>query len=153
LREVARQAGVSAAAPSHHFAGKAALVEALTVEGYEALTAALHAAWAAEDDPAQRIAALGVAYVRFAVAHPAAFRLMFRPELRGPQEDAPLAQAAAASYGVLVAGIRAARDAGTDDLLILNDGAASRRASAQPAYLYNVRIHGDLIIVKMTRNG
>jgi len=112
LREVARQAGVSAAAPYHHFADKAALVAALATEGYVALTAALHAAWAAEDDPAERIAALGVAYVRFAVAHPAAFRLMFRPELRGPREDAPLAQATAAAYGVLVAGIRVAQDAG-----------------------------------------
>ena len=112
MREVARQAGVSAAAPYHHFADKAALIAALATEGYAALTAALRAAWAAEDDPAERIAALGMAYVRFAVAHPAAFRLMFRPELRGLRADASLAQAAAASYGVLVAGIRAAQDAG-----------------------------------------
>jgi len=119
LREVARQAGVSAAAPYHHFADKAALIEALAVEGYEALTAALHAAWAADNDPAERIAALGVAYVCFAVEHPAIFRLMFRPELREPtahprprQGDTPLAQAASASYGVLVAGITAAQGAG-----------------------------------------
>jgi len=128
LREVARQAGVSAAAPYHHFADKAALVEALVVESYEALTAALHAAWAAEDDPARRIAALGMAYVRFAVAHPAVFRVMFRPELRAPSArapmegaggapaahpgDTPAARAASASYAVLVAAIAAAQRAG-----------------------------------------
>jgi len=119
LREVARQAGVSAAAPYHHFADKAALVEALTVEGYEALTAALHTAWAADNDLVERIAALGVAYVCFAVERPALFRLMFRPELRGPtgragphQGDTPLARAASASYGVLVASITAAQEAG-----------------------------------------
>ena len=41
LREVARRAGVSEAAPYHHFASKAALVEALVVETLQQLAQAL----------------------------------------------------------------------------------------------------------------
>jgi AcrR family transcriptional regulator len=83
LREVARQAGVSHAAPYHHFTDKAALVEALAVAGFERLTTALRAAVAgAPEDDLARLAATGSAYVRFALEQPAAFRIMFRPELR-----------------------------------------------------------------------
>jgi AcrR family transcriptional regulator len=83
LREVARTAGVSHAAPYHHFADKAELVTALAVEGFERLATLLRAAVAAAPaDDFARLQAAGVAYVRFAQTEPAAFRIMFRPELR-----------------------------------------------------------------------
>ena len=76
LREVARRAGVAHNAPYHHFADKAAVVEALALEGYEMLLADE----LSSDDTAaavpERIRALGRAYVGFAVAHPARFTLM-----------------------------------------------------------------------------
>lgn len=88
LREVARRAGVSTAAPYHHFADKAELVGALA---RKSLTELDHVSGAAIDgiaDPRLKLQALGVAYVMFAVEHPAEFRLMFRPEIGSPFEHA-----------------------------------------------------------------
>lgn len=74
LRDVARRTGVSHAAFKHHFGGKPGLLAALATEGYSLLADALTAAG---DD---RVEA-GVAYVRFAVGHPAHFEVMFQPSL------------------------------------------------------------------------
>jgi len=80
MRDVARRAGVSHAAFSHHFGGKRGLLTALAAEGYDLLADALIAAGP------DRIEA-GVAYVRFAAAHPAHFEVMFSPKLY--EADAP----------------------------------------------------------------
>ena len=77
LRDLARRAGVSHAAPAHHFGDKAGLLTAVAVEGYELLAEALTAAQQSTDDFLE----LGVAYVRFAVEHRAHFEVMFRPDL------------------------------------------------------------------------
>ncbi|MEL7364234.1 MAG: TetR/AcrR family transcriptional regulator, partial [Bacteroidota bacterium] len=82
LRDLARRAGVSATAPYHHFKGKADLVCALAADALADLDAALAAPRHA--DPGDRLRAIGVAYVLFAVAHPERFRLAFRPELGDP---------------------------------------------------------------------
>lgn len=74
MRDVARRAGVSHAAFSHHFGGKRGLLAAVAAEGYDLLADALSAAG---DD----LIEAGVAYVRFAAAHPARFEVMFSPEL------------------------------------------------------------------------
>ncbi|MFC4910652.1 TetR/AcrR family transcriptional regulator [Actinomadura gamaensis] len=74
LRELARRAGVSHAAPAHHFGDKAGLLTAIAAEGFDLLSEALTGAG---DD----LLDLGVAYVRFAVRHRAYFEVMFRPEL------------------------------------------------------------------------
>lgn len=82
LREVARRAGVSQAAPYHHFADKAALLAAVAEEGFRLFDAHQAAALeAAGDDPIERLAALGVSYLRFAVDQPHYFLVMFRPAL------------------------------------------------------------------------
>ena len=81
LREVARKAGVTHAAPYHHFQNKAALLAILAEEGYRALyTEQLQAAAKAGTDPVARLQAIGLAYVRFAVHHPGHFRVMFRSD-------------------------------------------------------------------------
>ncbi|MEU1604800.1 TetR/AcrR family transcriptional regulator [Micromonospora matsumotoense] len=74
LRDLARRAGVSHAAPTHHFGDKSGLLTALAVEGFDLLAAALTAAG---DD----LLDVGVAYVDFAVRHRAYFEVMFRPDL------------------------------------------------------------------------
>ncbi|MBQ1074503.1 TetR/AcrR family transcriptional regulator [Micromonospora sp. C31] len=74
LRDLARRAGVSHAAPAHHFGDKSGLLTALATEGYRLLAEALHAAGG---DLLDR----GVAYVGFAVDHRAHFEVMFRPDL------------------------------------------------------------------------
>ena len=78
LRQVARRAGVSHAAPTHHFGDGQGLLTALAAEGYRRLlaTQAAHEARAAPDARAQLVAA-GVGYVDFAMTSPALFRLLF----------------------------------------------------------------------------
>jgi AcrR family transcriptional regulator len=76
LRAVARAAGVSAMAPYRHFDDKAALMGAVALKGFAMLE--VDAARADEaDDPGEALAAQGLAYIGFARAHPALFRLMF----------------------------------------------------------------------------
>lgn len=77
LRAVAREAGVSAAAPYHHFKDRAALLSAIAHEGNVALHAAMREAVDDSEPGKPRIVAVGVAYVSFAVANPALYRLMF----------------------------------------------------------------------------
>ena len=84
LRDLARRAGVSATAPYHHFRSKADLVCALAEGALADLDAALAAATALPAPPAARLRAQGVAYVLFAVDHPARFRVAFRPEMGEP---------------------------------------------------------------------
>ncbi|MFJ4656732.1 TetR/AcrR family transcriptional regulator [Nocardia sp. NPDC088792] len=81
LRRVAREAGVSPGAPYHHFADRAALLAALRARGFELMRDEIRAARAAAAGPADALAGMGAAYVRFAVGNPSYFRLMFRPEL------------------------------------------------------------------------
>ena len=77
LRDLARRLGVSHGAPAHHFADKGALLDAIAAEGFRGLADALLAAKALDASPEERLAASGVAYVRFAVTHPAHVRVMF----------------------------------------------------------------------------
>lgn len=81
LRECARRADVSHAAPYRHFADKNALLLAIAQLGFERLAAAGIAAMAGIDDPRDRLDAYGVAYVRFAVDNPVLFRVMFTAEI------------------------------------------------------------------------
>ncbi|MEO3786872.1 TetR/AcrR family transcriptional regulator [Actinocorallia sp. B10E7] len=83
LRDLARRAGVSHAAPAHHFKDRAGLLTAIAVEGYGLLAATLQKAESLRD--------LGLQYVRFAAAHPAHFQVMFRPELLRPDDPELLA--------------------------------------------------------------
>jgi len=91
LRAVAREAGVSPAAPYHHFKDKDELLSAIAHEGFERLKAALTAACANERDPRRKMSDLGVAYVKFAQSHPALYQVMYdraRAEDALPQKEA-----------------------------------------------------------------
>jgi AcrR family transcriptional regulator len=102
LRRVAKRAGVSHAAPAHHFGDVGGLLTALAADGFERLVsvqAAREAEAAAEPDA--QLLALGVGYVAFAEAHPALFRLMFASD-RPDHRDERLCAAAKAAYGRLV---------------------------------------------------
>lgn len=92
LRECARRAGVSHAAPYRHFATKEALLFALADEGFEWLADAGDEAMRAipEAKAVERLDAYGVAYVHFAVEHPARFRLMFAAALEPPAGSAQM---------------------------------------------------------------
>src|ERR1700754_3450754 len=75
LREVARRAGVSAAAPYRHFADKAQLLAAAATQGFVLLHEALAEAGERDDLPTRDLD-MGRAYVRWAVAHPDYYQVM-----------------------------------------------------------------------------
>jgi AcrR family transcriptional regulator len=77
LKDAAAAAGVSTAAPYRHFVDKEALLYALKSEGFTLFNSALAEAYERSSDPAGRLIELGVAYVMFALHHPAHFRIMF----------------------------------------------------------------------------
>lgn len=82
MREVARRAGVSHQAPYYHFADRESILAAIAEEGFRRLNAGLaEAARKSGRDTATRLTRAGRAYVAFAAANPAYFRIMFRPEL------------------------------------------------------------------------
>lgn len=101
LRRVARAAGVSTGAPYHHFPDRAALLTALSDEGFRRLAEALTAAHAAAATPTEALEAILNAYVEFARANPAYFRLMFRPELKQPHKSESGAEAGEEAFAVL----------------------------------------------------
>lgn len=99
LRAVAKLAGVSHAAPAHHFGDKAGLLTAVAAEGYDRFADALDRAWEATGDFIE----VGIAYVRFAIDNKAYFETMFRPELLH-EDDPDLARAEARSRAALIRG-------------------------------------------------
>jgi len=78
LREAARRAGVSPAAPAHHFGDAAGLLTEVATLGFAELGRMLEEADKSAGDPRARLIAQGHAYVRFAVENRARFQLMFR---------------------------------------------------------------------------
>jgi len=77
LRQLAREVGVSATAVYRHFPDKRALLAALAEEGIARLGDAQQLASDQAGGGAAGFAATGRAYVRFALANPALFRLTF----------------------------------------------------------------------------
>lgn len=116
LRMVARHVGVSAMAPYRYFPDRAALMAAVAQRGFEGLAAAMETAASAED-PQKALVDIGVAYVAYAVDHPALFRLMFGEECRSG--DPALRSARDAAYGLLQAAVARAYPDRAQDALIL----------------------------------
>ncbi|MBF6174843.1 TetR/AcrR family transcriptional regulator [Nocardia blacklockiae] len=97
LRALAQRAGVSHAAPAHHFGNRQGLLTALAIEGFELLAAELRSA-------AGDFREVAIAYIRFARRHPGHFDVMFRRDLlRG--DDEQLAAARARSGAELSSGV------------------------------------------------
>ena len=115
LRSVAKRAGVSHAAPAHHFGDVTGLLTALATEGFLRLQAAMTAREAGIDDPRERALRAGLGYLDFATTRPALFRLIFssaKPDLADPQLHA----AAEAAYQHL-AGLVTAMGGGQADIV------------------------------------
>ncbi|RKH08417.1 TetR/AcrR family transcriptional regulator [Corallococcus sp. CA053C] len=111
LREVARRAGVTHAAPYRHFADKEALLEAVSQQGFRTMSREMRERMARVSGPLEQLSAAGVAYVLFAVRHPPHFRVMFGPHFtRPPQPDA--AEEGTNAFQLLVGCIEAGQAAG-----------------------------------------
>ena len=113
LREIAREAGVTHAAPYHHFQDRGALLAEVAIGGFEGLAGALRngAREQAGADPLARLQGAGVAYVRFAVENPEIYRLMFAAELSDRSRYPTLQAAADSAFEVLLELLGAARGA------------------------------------------
>ena len=98
LRAAARAAGVSHMAPYRHFEDKDALLAAVSAKGFAALAAAMDQAFANTADPTRREAAIGIAYVTFALRHPARYRLMFGPAISDKRRFPELVAAGERSF-------------------------------------------------------
>lgn len=77
LREVARRAGVSHAAPAHHFGDSKGLLTSVAIEGFTDLCNAFEASIVGIDDPVERMVAMGKAYVSVAVNQVGHFAVMW----------------------------------------------------------------------------
>jgi AcrR family transcriptional regulator len=126
LRGCAKRAGVSHAAPAHHFRDADGLLTALAAVGFTRFTAAMTARQsAAPADPRERLIGLGLGYIDFATSEPALFRLMFasgRPDFDDPE----LQQVATNSLGLLIQGVNAVRGSkAPDDKAAMLDVAAA----------------------------
>jgi AcrR family transcriptional regulator len=120
LRECARRAGVSASAPAHHFGNATGLLTAIATLGFEGLATAIEAALGrAGPSPRARLQAIGHAYIAYALAHPARFRVVFG-SLPLDRDDAALLAARKRAYELLATSIAA-----------LPGGAARPRDSAK----------------------
>lgn len=102
LRKVAKRAGVSHAAPAHHFKDANGLLTALAEVGYRRFVEYQQAReQSAENSPRETLIAQGLGYVDFGIERKALFRLMFSSS-RPNYEDVSLADSAEAAFKKLV---------------------------------------------------
>ncbi|MGD9896710.1 MAG: TetR/AcrR family transcriptional regulator [Candidatus Methylacidiphilaceae bacterium] len=112
LRALSAQVGVSAAAPYRHFSNKEALLAAVAEEGFRQMTQEMRVAEAKAAGVRERLRILGLAYIRFAKAHPEHFRIMFGREAVVYERDPSASEAAKAAFSVLVDAVRDGQNAG-----------------------------------------
>lgn len=128
LRAVAREAGVSHAAPAHHFRDLTGLVSELAAIGYRRFGAAMKAAIVPGRSWAEVGLARAHAYLDFARAYPAMYQLMFRAE-RLDMSNPVLKEAANASFAGLVQAVGEGRgEAVASEALTLAQAADAARA-------------------------
>ena len=128
LRAVAREAGVSHAAPTHHFGDLTGLLSELAAIGFRQFNAAMVAAGAADLPFNERGMARAKAYVAYALAHPGMYGLMFRAE-RLDYSRPSLHEAAGASFAGLAGAVAAKRhETISENALTLDQAAAIVRA-------------------------
>jgi AcrR family transcriptional regulator len=90
LRALARSAGVSHAAPAHHFGDKSGVFTAIATEGFELLYES-QLRTSEGLDPAETLFPLAVNYVIFAIAHPSHYEVMWRADLYDSDDPALVA--------------------------------------------------------------
>ena len=140
LRAVAREAGVSHAAPTHHFGDLTGLVSELAAIGFRQFNAAMVAAGAGGGPSLmEKALARARAYVAYARAHPGMYGLMFRTE-RLDMTRPSLCEAANASFAGLAGAIGASRQEQ------ISDKALSLQQAADIARAWSL-VHGFTMLL------
>jgi AcrR family transcriptional regulator len=119
LRALARRAGVSHAAPAHHFGNKRGLFTALAAEGFAMLHRRTSAVLGRDD----ALVVAGQRYVAFALEHPAHFQVMWDQSLVDT-EDEELTRHRATTFEVLYEAVRGATGA-ADEAQVVAQGVAA----------------------------
>jgi len=122
LREVARRAGVSHAAPAHHFGDTEGLLTSVAAEGYNHITEQMAAAAAKTTNARGRLIACGTAYVETALANPGHYSIMVSHDYTD-KTDSELLVACLGAYGQLLETMHAVRDEFNPDLDVDNTAA------------------------------
>ena len=113
LREVARRAGVTHAAPYRHFTDKQALLATVAEEGFRMLASQMSEAWKKhEGDPVHGMEAIGVAYVCFATGQRAHFQVMFGKDIDWSRDHTGLEETADCCFEVLISAVQACQGVG-----------------------------------------
>jgi AcrR family transcriptional regulator len=102
LSEAARRAGVSLAAPYRHFADKADLLASVAEQGFLELHQAMAVTGEGMSDPRDRVTEISRTYVRWAVAHPDYYQVMFGAETKDKAEHPGLLVAGARAFNTLL---------------------------------------------------
>lgn len=126
LRQVAKQVGVSHAAPYAHFSDKQALIAAIAAEGYKQLYEQVSAAAQEHpDEPRERLTAVAWAYVRFALEQPEQFKVTFSGAVEREADYPDYVEQAKRNFALMVEVVSACQDAnllpqGETDLLVMS---------------------------------
>ena len=121
MREIARRIGVTQTAPLHHF-DKVGLLAAIAALGFRKLFEFRMAALKDKREPRERLMTVMLAYVEYALAHPALFHLMHGPEIPDKTLFPELNEAATRSYSILETAVA--------DFLLSSEGAMERSREA-----------------------
>jgi AcrR family transcriptional regulator len=113
IRGVADAVGVTPPSIYRHFADKSTLIFEVCVRHFDALEASIRAASDHLDDPVERLAVMGRAYIEFGVANPEPYRIMFmtRPDT-APAEYQGAALAKTSAFALLLDCVQSCIDAG-----------------------------------------
>lgn len=113
IREVARRAGVSHAAPYRHFTDKDELILAVVEQGFELMHQTMqHEQSQAEPDAINQFAATGLGYVNFALQHPAYYRIMFSGDMLSRTGNVTLRHTSAEALQEMVSQITQCKELG-----------------------------------------
>jgi AcrR family transcriptional regulator len=119
LREVARRAGVSHAAPAHHFGDSTGLLTSLATEGLDKLYEMLSEESDGIEDPVERLTAVGRAYARTGLRYPGHCQVIFRTDVVDV-DDPQLQAAGQRAYSVLEDAVRAVAETYNPELDVID---------------------------------